>query len=165
MACTNRCGWPGNRWGRGPDWATTGVLRPVPEVAGRIDIAVHEFAGLRAHQLLIHSALADEAAGGAIRQAVAVVDLTGREPPIRHRQDTAVAGGLVGQLWPDRAHRGIRYGPAKRPATHPLFHRGNIEILNNDVAVGARQLGGEPVGGFPPQVRTPAVEADQLGFR
>ena len=33
MACTNqRCGWAGYRWGRGPDWATTGVIRPVTEV-------------------------------------------------------------------------------------------------------------------------------------
>ena len=29
----------------------------------------------------------------------------------------------------------------------------------------ARQFGAELVGGFPPQVHAPAVEADQLGFR
>ena len=46
----------------------------------------------------------------------------------------------------------------------PLFHGGHVEILDHDAAVGARQLGGEPVGGLPASVHTPAVEADQLGF-
>src|SRR6185437_4530960 len=72
---------------------------------------------------------------------------------------------LLDQLRPNQSHRSIRDGPAKRSPAHALFHGGHVEILDHDAAVGARQLGGEPVGGFPPQVHTPAVEADQLGFR
>jgi hypothetical protein len=159
MACTNRRGWPGNRWGRGPDWATTGVIRPVTEVAGRIDVAVHQRTRLRAHQLLIHFAFADQAARRAVRQGVAMVDLAGGKPAIRHRQHGAAAGALVDQLRSDRPHRGIRHGPAKRPPAHALFHRGHIEIFNHKAAVGARQLGGQLMGGFPPQMHTPAIEA------
>ena len=72
---------------------------------------------------------------------------------------------LLDQLRPNQSHRSIRDGPAKRSPAHALCHGGHVEILDHDAAVGARQLGGEPVGGFPPQVHTPAVEADQLGFR
>ena len=166
MACTNqRCGWPGNRWGRGPNWATTGVIRPVTEISGRVDVAVHDFTGERAHQVLVDSAFTDQAAWGAVRCGAAVVDLAGGKPAIRHDQVAAVAGSLVDQLRPNQSHRSIRDGPAKRSPAHALFHGGHVEILDHDAAVGARQLGGEPVGGFPPQVHTPAVEADQLGFR
>ena len=46
MACTNqRCGWPGYRWGRGPDWATTGVIRPVTEIQRSVDVTVDDFTG------------------------------------------------------------------------------------------------------------------------
>jgi hypothetical protein len=87
------------------------------------------------------------------------------KPAIRHRQHGAAAGALVDQLRSDRPHRGIRHGPAKRPPAHALFHRGHIEIFNHKAAVGARQLGGQLMGGFPPQMHTPAIEAHELGFR
>ena len=96
MACTNqRCGWPGNRWGRGPNWATTGVIRPVTEISGRVDVAVHDFTCERAHQVFVDSAFADQARWGAVRCGAAVVDLAGGKPAIRHDQVAAVAGSLV----------------------------------------------------------------------
>jgi len=96
MACTNqRCGWPGNRWGRGPNWATTGVIRPVTEISGRVDVAVHDFTCERAHQVFVDSAFADQARWGAVRCGAAVVDLAGGKPAIRHGQVAAVAGSLV----------------------------------------------------------------------
>ena len=69
MACTNRFGWPGYRWSRGPDWATTGVIRPVTEVSGRVVITVHNFTGERAHQVLVDAVFADEAERTAVRGA------------------------------------------------------------------------------------------------
>ena len=110
MACTNqRCGWPGYRWGRGPDWATTGVIRPVTEVAGRVGVAVHELptGGAHPHPLT-------ELEVGVVA-AAAVVGLGGGEPAIHHHQPPArpatvrsgaVAGGLFVDMWergrPDR---------------------------------------------------------------
>jgi len=41
--------WPGNWGGRGPDSATTGVIRPASEVAGRVVIAVHDFTVTGSH--------------------------------------------------------------------------------------------------------------------
>src|ERR1700737_3717505 len=46
MACTNRFGWPGNRWDRGPDWTTTGVIRPVTEIARGVCVAVDDCTGV-----------------------------------------------------------------------------------------------------------------------
>ena len=40
---------------------------------------------------------------------------------------------------------------ARRNAPHHArFHGSHVEVFDHDVAVGARQLGGELVGGFPP---------------
>src|ERR1700694_1072069 len=97
MACTNRGGWPGYRWGRGPDWATTGVIWPVTEVSGRVVITVHNFTGERAHQVLVDAVFADQPAWCAVRCGAAVVNLAGREPAFRDRQHPAVADGLVHQ--------------------------------------------------------------------
>src|ERR1700694_3274275 len=107
MACTNRFGWPEYRWSRGPDWATTGVIRPVTEITRSVSIAVDDFAGLRTHQQLVDASFADQPARGAVRCGAAVVDLAGREPTVRHDQLAAIAGGLVGQHRPDQTHRGI----------------------------------------------------------
>ena len=52
---------------------------------------------------------------------------------------------LLDQLRPNQSHRSIRDGPAKRSPAHALCHGGHVEILDHDAAVGARQLGGEPV--------------------
>jgi hypothetical protein len=41
----------------------------------------------------------------------------------------------------------------------------HVEILDHDVAIVARQLGGELVSGFSPQLYAPTVEARKLGFR
>src|SRR5262245_44496496 len=135
MACTNRLGWPGYRWGRGPDWTTTGVIRPVTEIQHSISIPVDHYAGDRADQALVNPALTLQPARGAIRQGVAVVDLAGWEPAVRHDQGAAVPGGFVGQHGRDQPHCGIRHRPAKRPAAHTAFHRGHVEIFDHDVAV------------------------------
>jgi hypothetical protein len=130
MACTNHCGgWPGYRWGRGPDWTTTGVTRPVTEIQRSIVIPVDDFTGGRADQVFVDLTLADQPARRAIRCGVAVVDLGGREPPICHRQHAAVAGGLVSQLRLDQTQAGIRDRPAERPAAHTAFHGLQIESL------------------------------------
>ena len=150
IACTNRRGWPGYRWGRGPDWATTGVIRPVTEIARRVEIAVHHFAGLGADELFVDAAFADQSAWCAVGLVAAVVDLARGEPAIRHRQHRAVESGFVGQLWGDRAHRCVGHGSAERPSTHALFHGGHVKVFDHEVAISARQLGGELVGGFPP---------------
>src|SRR5690349_7589503 len=107
MACTNRCGRPGYRWGRGPDWATTGVIRPVTEIARSVAVAVDDFTGGRAHQQLVDASLADQSARCAGWCGAAVVDLAGWEPTVRLNQFAAVAGGLVGQHRPDQSHRRI----------------------------------------------------------
>ena len=95
----------------------------------------------------------------------AVVDLAGREPAIGHGQGAAMPDGLVGQLRLDQTHRGIGDRRAGKPgAPCPVSsrpHRG----LRHDVAVGARQLRGELVGSFPPQMHAPAIQPGQLGFR
>jgi len=49
VACTNLGGWPGTEGGRAPDSATTGVIRPATEVAGRVVIAVHDFTVTGSH--------------------------------------------------------------------------------------------------------------------
>jgi hypothetical protein len=66
MACTNRLGWPGNRWGR-PDWTTTGVIRPVTEIARSIVITVDDLAGLWTYQVLVDAPRAEQPARGAVR--------------------------------------------------------------------------------------------------
>jgi hypothetical protein len=58
--------------------------------------------------------------------------------------------GLVGQLRPDQTHRGIGHRAPESPAPHALFHCGHIEVLDHDLAAGARQLGAELMGSFPP---------------
>jgi hypothetical protein len=115
MACTNLFGWPGYRGGRGPDWTTTGVIRPVTEIERSIVVAVNDVTGVWADQFLVDAAFADQPARCAIRCGVAVVDLAGGKPAIRHRQHSAVTGGLVNQLRLDQTHRGIRDRPGKRP--------------------------------------------------
>jgi hypothetical protein len=67
MVCTNRWGWPGYRWGRGPNWATTGVIRPVTEIERSVSVAVDDFTGVWADQLLVDATLADQPARGAVR--------------------------------------------------------------------------------------------------
>ena len=58
MACTNRrCGWPGYRWGRGPDWTTTGVIRPITEIQGSVAVAVDDLARGRADQVFVDATL------------------------------------------------------------------------------------------------------------
>ena len=150
MACTNRFGWPGCRWGRGPDWATTGVIRPVTEITRSIVIAIDDFTGLWAYQLFVDPVLADQTAWPTVRCGATVVDLAGGEPAIRDRQNAAAAGCLVGQLRPDRPDRSVGNRPPKRPPTHALLHGIHVEILDHDVAIAARQLGGELVSGFSP---------------
>src|SRR3954451_23354523 len=101
MACTNRCGWPGYRWARGPDWTTTGVIRPVTEIKRCVAIAVDNFVGARTHQQLVDAPFAGQPARRAVGCRAAVVDLAGREPTIRHCEHRAMAVGLVGQHRPD----------------------------------------------------------------
>lgn len=93
-----------------------------------------------------------------------VVGLARREPAVDHRQYTAVSGRFVGQLRPNPTHRGVGHGTAECPPTHALFHRGHIQVLDNDVAVAARQLGGELVGGLPPKTHTPAMTIRENSF-
>src|SRR5271156_321319 len=57
---TNRCGWPEYRWGRGPDWTTIGVIRPVTEIQRSVSVTIDDFTGVRAHQLLGDAALIDQ---------------------------------------------------------------------------------------------------------
>src|ERR1700739_755419 len=99
MACTNLwCGWPGYRWGRGPDWTTTGVIRPVTEIQRSIAIPVNGITGQWTDQLLVDVALTDQSARRTVRLSAPVVDLARWEPAIHHRQHRAVTGGLVSQL-------------------------------------------------------------------
>ena len=94
MACTNRFGWPGCQWGRGPDWATTGVIRPVTEITRSIVIAIDDFTGLWAHQLFVDPVLADQTAWPTVRCGATVVGLAGGKPAIRNRQRAAGASVL-----------------------------------------------------------------------
>ena len=165
MACTNRFGWPGCQWGRGPDWATTGVIRPVTEITRSIVVAIDDFTGLWAHQLFVDPEFADQTAWPTVRSGATVVVLAGGEPAIRDRQNAAAAGCLVVQLRPDRPHRSVGNRPPKRSPTHALLHGIHVEILDHDVAIAARQLGGELVSGFSPQLHAPTIEAGKLGFR
>src|ERR1700739_3172936 len=122
MACTNLFGWPGYRWGRGPAWTTTGVIRPGTKIQRSIAVAVNDLTGEWAHQLLVDETLSDQPAGRAVGLVTTVVDLTRWEPAIHHREHTATAGGLVGQLRPDRAHGGIGNGPREAtPVPAPFF--------------------------------------------
>jgi hypothetical protein len=147
MACTNRrCGWPGYRWGRGPGWATTGVIRPVAETTCSVDVTVDDFTGEWAHQQFVDPAVAEESTRCAVWCSAAVVDLAGCEPAIGHHQVSAVAGGLVGQLRPDRTHCRVGDGPPVGAPPHAAFHRSHVEVFEHHVAIAARQLGGELVG-------------------
>jgi hypothetical protein len=101
-------------------------------------IAVHDFTGMRTHQVFVDSVLADQAAWCAPEGDAPVVGLARREPAVDRRQHTAVSGRFVGQLRPNRTYRGVRHGTAECPPTHALFHRGHIQVLDNDVAVAAR---------------------------
>lgn len=84
MACTNRGGWPGCRWGRGPDWTTTGVIRPVTEIQSSVSVAVDYLARYRAEQVFVDAALALQPARCAVGAGAAVVDLAGGKPAVRH---------------------------------------------------------------------------------
>jgi hypothetical protein len=165
MACANRFGWPGYRWGRGPDWTTTGMTRPVTEIKRSVSVPVDDLTSEWADQVFVDPALADQPARRAARLGASVVDLAGRKPAMRHCEHRAMAGGLVGELRPDRAHCGIGHRPAKRPPTHTAFHGLQIKVFDHDVAIAACQLSGELMGGFPTQVHAPAVQPGQLGFR
>src|SRR3974377_1745535 len=135
MVCTNHwCGWPGYRWSRGPAWTTTGVIRPVTEIKRSIPVTVDHFAGEGAHQRLIDVPLADPPAWRAVRGGVAVVDLAGCKPAIRHRQHATETGGLVHQLRFHLTHGGIGGRPAKRPPAHPAFHGGHVGGFVTDCA-------------------------------
>jgi hypothetical protein len=52
---------------------------------------------------------------------------------------------------------------ARRP--HAALHGREVEVLDDDLAVGFRQHGGELVGCLLAQVHAPAVEGGELGFR
>jgi hypothetical protein len=57
MACTNHGGgWPEYRWGRGPNWATTGRFRPVTEIERGVVVAVNDLPGLWADQVFVEAA-------------------------------------------------------------------------------------------------------------
>src|SRR5882757_3203545 len=50
MACTHHRGdGPGYRWGRGPDWTTTGGFRPVTEIQCSVSIAIENLPSLWAN--------------------------------------------------------------------------------------------------------------------
>src|SRR5580658_1721087 len=104
MACTNLRGWPGYRRGRGPDWTTTGVIRPVTEIERSVVVTVDVDTRGGADQFLVDAAFPDQTARCAVGCGVAVVDLAGGKPAIRHGQHSAVAGGLVHQLRCDQTH-------------------------------------------------------------
>jgi hypothetical protein len=165
MACTNLVGWAGYRWGCVPDWGTTGVIRPVTEIKRSVSICVNDLPSQWAHPLFVDVAFADQPTEGAVGLSAAVVDLAGGKPAIRHRQHRAVTGCLVSQLRLDGTHCGIGHGPPQRPASHTAFHGGHVEVFDHEVAIGARQFGGELVGGFPTQVHAPTIQSGQLGFR
>jgi len=141
------------------------VIRPVTEITRSIVIAIDDFTGLWAHQLFVDSALADQAAWSTVRCGAPVVGLTGGKPAIRNRQRRAGTSGLVDQLRPDRPDRSVGNRSPKRPPTHALLHGFHVEVLDHDVAIATRQLGGELVSGFSPQLHAPTVEAGKLGFR
>ncbi len=60
MACTNRFGWPGYRWGGGPDWATTGMIRPVTEIQRSVPVTVNDFPAEGAHEVFVDATFADQ---------------------------------------------------------------------------------------------------------
>ena len=132
---------PGTDGARGPDWATTGVIRPVTEIATRVFVAVDEFAGLRTYQQLVDASVADQPAQGAVRLRCSRGGSgwtgTNGPPPSARRP---IAGGLVGQHRPDQTHRGIRNGTPVGTPSHAAFHGRQIEVFDHDVAIGARQL-------------------------
>jgi len=128
-------------------------------------IAVDHLARQRADQVFIDAALADQATRCAVGCSAAVMDLAGRKPAIRHDQAATAPRGFVGQHRRDHSHRSIGHGAPVGATPHTTFHRGHVEVFDHDLAIGARQFGGELVGGFPPQVHTPAIQLGQLGFR
>lgn len=150
MACINRFGWPGYRWGRGPDWTTTGVIRPVTEIQGSVSIAVDDFTCLRADEVFVDAAFTVQTARGALWGGAAVMDLARWVPAIRHDQGTATPGGLIRHHRRHQSHCGIGDGAPVGAFAHAAFHRGHVEIFDHDLAVGACQLCGELVGCFPP---------------
>jgi hypothetical protein len=125
------------------------VIRPVTEIERSVAVAVDDFTGGRADQVFVDAAFADQSARRAVWCDAAVVDLAGGKPAIRHRQHTAETGGLVSQLRLDQTHGGIGDRPAKRPPAHTAFHGRQIEGFDHEVAIAARQLGGELMGGCP----------------
>jgi hypothetical protein len=141
------------------------VIRPVTEITRSIVIAIDDFTELWAHQLLVDPVLADQTAWPTVRCGATVVDLAGGERAIGDRQNAAAAGCLADQLRPDRPDRSVGNRPPKRPPTHALLHGFHVEVLDHDVAIATRQLSGELVSGFSPQLHTPTVEAGKLGFR
>ena len=111
------CGWPGYRWGRGPDWTTTGVIRPVTEIQRSVAVAVDDFTGAAGRSGVCRCGPCRPGGTGCrLGVVAAVVDLAGGEPAIGHGQGAAMPGGLVGQLRPDQSHRGIGDGAPETPA-------------------------------------------------
>jgi hypothetical protein len=100
--------------------------------------------------VFVDATLANQAAWGVIRLVAAVVDLAGRKPAIGHGQGAAMPQGLVGQLRFHKTYRGVGHSAPESLAPHALFHRGHVEVLDDDVPVDARQLRGELMGSFPP---------------
>lgn len=141
------------------------MTRPVAEIAGGIHVPVHPLPGDRAAQQLVQPVLAFQPARAAVRPGAAMVQPGGGEPAIGDRKDTAMAPCLVVQLGADTAEGGIGHRPAERPPAHAALHRGEVQVLHHDLAVGCREAGGQLVGCFEAEVDAAAVEALKLGFR
>jgi hypothetical protein len=88
-----------------------------------------------------------------------------REPPVRDHQAGPVPAGLVGQLAAGPAERGIGQGaPAGAGARQALLpqHRGRVQALDYDLAVGLGESGGQDVEVVAADAGDPAVQPGDL---
>ena len=135
------------------------MIRPVTEIERGVVVAVNEFTGHCAHEVFGEPAGFDESA------TAEVVRLGGRVPAVSDDQGGSIPGRLVGELGSDLTERSIGDRTSERSAAHATFHRSQIEIFDNDPAVGGRQPGCQLVRRVLAEVNASPVERGELGFR
>src|SRR6266540_2733239 len=95
----------------------------------------------------------------------AMMELRRGKPAVSHDQLPTGRRALVGQRQPDPADPGLVDAAPKRPPTHPPPHRGDVEVLDHDSAVAARQVSRQRMDRLAAEVGRPPVQARTLGFR
>jgi hypothetical protein len=135
------------------------MTRPVAEVQSSVDVPVDQLRGDRADELFGQLGRCVEPA------PAAVVDLARGIPTVRNADGAPASLGLVREHRAEHAQRCIGHRTAEGPPSHAALHRGEVEVLDDDLAIGGGQLRAELVPCLAAQVYGSAVHGSEFGFR